>query len=209
MKDLIIIGSGGHARSVIDSVILKNQLRISGVIDIHNEENTKEKILGFPILGGMKCLEKINPEKTAIFLAIGDNKIRKKISIIVENHGFDSVNVLHPQAYVSQKASLGKGNFVGAFTNIGPGAEIGNYCLVNTSANLEHEVSVGDFCQFGPGAIVCGRSNISDDVFVGASAVVKDKISIPTGVVIGAGAVVTKKITEKNSIFIGVPARKV
>jgi len=209
MKDLIVIGSGGHARSVIDAAMLSSQLNISGVLDIDFEEDTEEKILGVPVLGGMGFLKKISPEKTAIFLAVGDNKIRKKISQIVEGHGFKSVNIVHPQACVSKEALFGNGNFVGAFANVGPGVKVGNYCILNTSSNLEHEVTVGNFCQFGPGAMVCGRSSISDNVFVGAGGIVIDKISIPDEVVIGAGAVVTKNITNPNSTYIGTPARKV
>ena len=209
MKDLIVIGSGGQARSVIDIVMLNNQLNISGILDINFEGDIEEKILGVPVLGGMESLKKISPEKTAIFLAIGDNKIRKKISQIIEGRGFKSVNIVHPQAYVSKEALIGNGNFVGAFANVGPGVKVGNYCLLNTLSNLEHEVSVGNFCQFGPGAMVCGRSSISDNVFVGAGGIVIDKISISAGVVIGAGAVVTKNLSDLNSTYIGVPARKI
>lgn len=208
MKELIVIGSGGHARSVIDAVILNGEQNITGVLDVDFEEGMTETIFGVPILGSMEHLKKISPEKTAIFLAVGDNETRKKISHIIEDQGYKSVNVVHPQAYVSKEAFLGNGNFVGAFANIGPGVNVGNYCLLNTLSNLEHEVTVGNFCHFGPGAVVCGRSSISDNVFVGAGGIIIDKISIPAGVVIGAGAVVAKNCVDVNGTYIGVPARK-
>lgn len=209
MKDLIVIGSGGHARSVIDAAMLNSQLNISGVLDINFEEERNEEILGVPLLGGIRYLEKICPEKTAIFLAVGDNRTRKRIALTVEDYGLETINIVHPQAYICDEALLGNGNFVGAFANVGPGVKIGDYCILNTSSNLEHEVSVGNFCHIGPGAMICGRSRISDNVFVGAGGVVIDKISIPAGVVIGAGAVVTKNLSDLNSTYIGLPARKV
>ena len=53
MKNLVIIGSGGHARTVIDTAKLNSLQKIIGVLDIHFKENKKEKILGVPVLGGM------------------------------------------------------------------------------------------------------------------------------------------------------------
>jgi len=209
MKDLIIIGSGGHARSVIDAAIAAKKLSIYGVLDVNFEVNKNEKILGVPILGGLQYLEKISPNNAVVFLAIGDNKARKRISTIIEECGFKSVNIVHPKAYISEYAVLGNGNFIGAFSNIGPYARIGNYCIVNTLANIEHEVTVGDFCQFGPSSVVCGRSSIDENVFIGAGSRIIDKISISNGVIIGAGAVVVKSIAEYNSKYVGIPARKI
>jgi sugar O-acyltransferase (sialic acid O-acetyltransferase NeuD family) len=209
MKDLIVIGSGGHARTIIDTAKLNSLLNITGVLDIHFKENIKEKILGVPILGGMQYLEKISPDHTVVFLAVGDNKIRKTLSTVIDEHGFKSINIAHPKAYISEYATLGNGNFVGAFANIGPNSRIANYCIVNTLATIEHEVRISDFCQFGPGSIVCGRSSIDENVFIGAGSKVIDNISISTGVTIGAGAVVIKNITEHNTKYAGVPARKI
>ena len=208
MNDLIIIGSGGHARSVIDTVTLNDKFNICGVLDINFEASSNEKILGFSVLGGLELLKSFSPKTTVIFLAVGDNETRKKISLLTEYNRFETTNIVHPQAYVSENALLGAGNFIGAFANIGAGAEIGNHCLMNTFSNLEHDVKVGDFCQFSPGSIVCGRSVISDNVFVGAGGIILDKISVSNGVIVGAGAVVTKNITDLNSTFVGVPARK-
>lgn len=209
MKDLIVIGAGGHARSVIDAALLNSELSISCVLDIDFIEGVDEEIFGVPVLGGVSYLERISPDESVIFLALGDNKVRKRVSHIIENYGFESVNIVHPRASVSREAALGTGNFIGAFANIGPGVKVGNYCLLNTLSNLEHEAIIGDFCQLGPNAMVCGRSNISDNVFVGAGGIILDNISLPVGVVIGAGAVVTKNFSASNSTYIGVPARKV
>jgi len=209
MKDLIVIGSGGHARTVIDVAKLNSLLNIIGVLDIHFKENREEKILGVPVLGGLEYLEKISPDRAVVFLAIGDNKIRKIISTVIDEYGFKSVNIAHPKAYISEYAVLGDGNFIGAFANIGPNSRIESYCIVNTLANIEHEVSIADFCQLGPGSIICGRSNIDENVFIGAGSKIIDNISISADVIIGAGAVVTMNIAESNAKYVGVPARKI
>lgn len=208
MKDLIVIGSGGHARAVIDTAKLNSLLNITGVLDINFEENVNENILGVPVLGGMQYLKKINPGRTFVFLAIGDNKTRKFISSVIHEYGFRSINVVHPKAYISEFSTLGNGNLVGAFANIGPNSRIANYCIVNTLANIEHDVSIADFSQLGPGSVVCGRSSIDENVFIGAGSKIIDNISISAGVTVGAGAVVTMNILEPNTKYAGVPARK-
>jgi sugar O-acyltransferase (sialic acid O-acetyltransferase NeuD family) len=209
MKDLIIVGSGGHARSVIDAVLMTNQLPILGVLDICTETHKEEKVLGIPVIGNLKHLEKISPNDVVLFLAIGNNSTRRWASVVCSSYGFKSINIVHPLAYISKFASLGHGNFIGAFANIGAGARIGNYCIVNTLANIEHEVNSGNFCQFGPASTICGRTSVGDDVFVGAGATIIDRLFISSRVIVGAGAVVTKSIAQSGNKYIGVPARRI
>lgn len=209
MKELIIIGAGGHARTVIDTAKLNSSLNIIGVLDINHGENIGEKILGVPVLGGVQYLEKISSERAVVFLAIGDNRIRKNFSTVIHEKGFKSVNIRHPKAYISEYAILGTGNFIGAFANIGPNSNIADFCIVNTQANVEHEVSLANFSHLGPGSIVCGRSSIDENAFVGAGSRIIENISISAGVKIGAGAVVTMSIQEPNTQYVGAPARKI
>lgn len=209
MKDLVIIGAGGHARTVIDTAKLNSFLNITGVLDINIGAHVKEEILGVPVLGGVQHLEKISPARTIVFLAIGDNRTRKKFSTVIEERGFKSINILHPKAYISDYAILGNGNFIGAFANIGPDSKISDFCIVNTQANVEHEVSIANFSHLGPGSVVCGRSIIDENAFIGAGSRIIENISISAGVKIGAGAVVTMDIVDSNTQYAGIPARKI
>ncbi|MGN0506561.1 MAG: hypothetical protein ACI4FZ_08370 [Lachnospiraceae bacterium] len=73
MEKLILIGAGGYAKSVLDSVDIYNY-EITGFID---EFSNNAEHLGYPILA--HSLDELkNNKKYVYFIAIGNN-IRRKI----------------------------------------------------------------------------------------------------------------------------------
>ena len=49
MKKLLIIGGGGHAKSLIDNVFSTNIYNPIGIID--KKKQVGEKVLGIPVIG--------------------------------------------------------------------------------------------------------------------------------------------------------------
>lgn len=73
MKKLIIVGAGGYAKSVLDSVDHMN-FQMVGFLDYIKSKGEKHQ--GFPILGNtIDCI--VNPEDYVYFVAIGNNAKRK------------------------------------------------------------------------------------------------------------------------------------
>lgn len=73
MEKLILIGAGGYAKSVIDSIDYFNY-ELVGFVDEYTNEN---RHLDIPILAA-SIDELKNPEKYVYFIAIGNNKNRKR-----------------------------------------------------------------------------------------------------------------------------------
>lgn len=72
MKKLIIVGAGGYAKSVLDSVDHMNFQMVGFLDDIKSKG---EEHQGFPILGNtIDCI--VNPEDYVYFVAIGNNAKR-------------------------------------------------------------------------------------------------------------------------------------
>lgn len=193
---LVIVGCGGHARSVADVYLLNNPNAEIVFVD----ENAKdgEKILGFFVL---KTYE-IKDEK--VFVAIGDNEKRadelKKYS--------NAETIVSKTAQIGKEVILDKGVFVAHQAHIGVGSKIGEGTIINSSALVDHEVQIGKNCHIAPNTTICGRCSIGDNVFFGAGATVIDKIKITDNVIIGAGSVVVKNINDKGT-YVGNPARKI
>ena len=208
MRNLILIGSGGHSRPVLSTIQINKKFNLVGIIDLKFNNKNKENILGIPIVGPISFLEKTNHLDTSIFLAIGDNNLRKSLS---ENHvvkKFELINVIHPLAYIDASCKLGSGNFIGPFAHLGPKSIIGSGNIINTYANVEHEVNVGNFSQIAPGAQILGRCHIGNQVFMGSSSTLIEGLSVADNTTVGAGAVVTKNIIDQGNTYIGVPAKK-
>ncbi len=206
MKDLIIFGSGGHARSVIAVAKINKKWNILSIVDF-NFNGTKEFINNIPVKNFDQIIKNINPLETDAFIAIGNNYERFNVFKNIEKYKFSFPNLIHPLACLDSSSQVGNGNYIGQFSNLGPFAKIGDFNIINTYANIEHEVSIENFNQISPGAIICGRSNLKCKTFMGANSVIIEKLKIAADTTIGAGAVVIKDIEFPNKTYIGVPAR--
>ena len=209
-KSSIIIGTGGHAKSIISLIKRNNDFNIEGLIDLSKDFDKKETILGFPILGNLKKLDELMSNKIlSYFLAIGDNKIRKDIFNFLKKKGLNMPNLIDKNSHLDSTCKIGIANIIFYNSYIGPLVKIGNNNILNTSCIIEHDSSVANNCHLAPKSIICGKSYLGDSCFIGANATVINNIKICSNVTIGAGSTVIKSIENEYSKFVGSPARQI
>ncbi len=201
MTKVNVIGSGGHARSVI-AIALQNAIEVAGVYDNSFVPGRKEEI--FP---GLLLKGKIAdvPSQLPVILAVGDNSLRK--SYFEELNIFEST-LTHQTAFIDPTVTPKSGNIFFGNSFVNAKARIGRNNIINTRAIIEHECTIGDHNHISVNSVLCGRVNIGNLCFVGASATILDNIEVCDNAIIGAGAVVTKSIKEPG-VYIGIPARRI
>ncbi|MBS6559183.1 MAG: NeuD/PglB/VioB family sugar acetyltransferase [Clostridiales bacterium] len=200
MKKLILIGAGGHSKSVVDS-IEKLQYKLCGFID----ENKKGVHLGLPIFGTQ--IEDIpNYKEFSYFVSIGDVGYRKMWFDKIIDKGLNVINIIDSSAIISSSARIGIGNFVGKMAVINADAEIGNNNIINTKALIEHECKVGDHNHLSTNSVINGNVIVEDSIFMGSSSVCNGQLKIGHGSVIGSGSVIIEDVPEMVTV-VGVPAR--
>lgn len=200
---LIVFGSGGHAKVLIDAAE-KQGFKQMLVID-DAQQNWGNQIMGYPILGGREALLQMHNRPPAI-TAVGDNSARITISTWMESHGFPLIAVVHPSAQVGRGVQIGRGSFLVAGSVINSGAVIGTNVIVNTGATVDHDCIIGDGAHLAPGAHVCGGVEIGAGSFLGVGAVVVPSVHIGTNCIVGAGSTVLFDVPD-NSRVAGIPAR--
>ena len=205
LNKLIIIGAGGHCRSVLSAAKSMQTWEDYKVIDF-NFSKQNEQIMGFNVLPFNKISE-LNGKNVDFFIAVGDNSLRKSIFKKISNLKCNFVNIQHPNALIDSHSKIGTGNYFGQFSNIGACANMGNFNIINSFGNIEHEVIIGNFNHLAPSSTICGRSELKNGVFIGSKAVVIEKIKIAENTIIGAGSVVLKSVNEANKKLVGIPAR--
>jgi len=203
MEDIILIGYGGHAKSVADCIEGSNKYRIIGYTDI------KETDCQYKYLGTDDELEKLYASgitKAVVTIGdIGDARLRvKKIQLLL-SIGYELPVIIDHSAIVAESATIGMGTFIGKGSIINTGSRIGKGCIINTGAILEHECRIGDYSHISVGAVVCGEVSVGDQSFVGANSTVCQCLSIGNNVRVGAGAVVICDIAD-GCTAVGVPA---
>lgn len=196
MKKLIIIGAGGHGRVVSETAKL-NGYEVIDFLDDADNQATVGKVADF-----IKYICDFE-----FIVAIGNNKVRMKIQSDLKKSGANIVSLVHPNATVSESASIGKGTVVMAGAVINAGAVVGDGAIINTCASVDHDCRIGNFSHISVGARICGTVEIGDCTWIGAGATVINNINICGGSTVGAGAVVVKDINISGT-YVGVPAEK-
>jgi UDP-N-acetylbacillosamine N-acetyltransferase len=201
-KEIIIMGAGGQARSLIP-LLNQNNFSIHGILDETFDPGKQESILNIKLIGAFVHFKHNMP----VVLAIGDNRKRMEL---FEQFRSDVLrdNLCHATSFIDPDATIGISNQIFGRCFINSKAIIGDNNIINTGSILEHEVKVGSHNHVSVGSILCGRVSIGDRCFIGAGAVVIDKLSICSDVIVGANSVVIDHITEPG-VYVGNPARKI
>lgn len=197
---LVILGFGGHARSVADVAIAAGIQHLRFV-----DPNAKpgEILAGFPVV---PRLDGPVAKGWLLFPAAGDNALRaSQVAALADQ---DLLHTLaSPRAYMGLSAMVGRGTLVAHHAHLGPMSVVGMGCIINTGAIVEHESRVGDFCHISVNATIAGRSRVGNRSFVGAGAIVIDGIDIGDDITIGAGSVVVHSLADPG-VYVGNPARR-
>lgn len=200
---LLIIGASGHGKVCADIALQMNTWDEIAFLD--DDEKIKES-LGLKVIGKssdvLKYLNNYN-----IFVAIGNNKIRKKIKEEIEALNASIPILIHPSAIVGKEVTIGTGTVVMAGVIINCCTKIGESCIINTGAIIDHDNNIEDFVHISPGANIAGTVKICKGTWLGIGSVVSNNVNICSGCTIGAGAVVVKDIDEVG-IYVGVPVRR-
>ncbi len=197
---LLILGFGGHARSVAGVAIAAGYQSLR-FIDANAQEG--EQFLGFPVersYGGPL------PTGWSALPASGDNHQRHQQILSILEAGWTLDTLIAPNATVSVGATIGAGCFIAHHAHIGPMATIGMGCIINTGAIVEHDCTVGNYSHVSVNSSMAGRCHLGDFVLLGTGATIIDKMTIASEITIGAGGVVTASLSRPGT-YVGIPVR--
>ncbi len=202
MEKLIILGTGGHARSVMDILLQNENFDIVGCIG-----PDASAVLGRPVIGNDNDLGQIFSKGIRnIFIALGDNHRRNELFEKVTGIGFRPINVISEYAIISPRVELGLGICVMAGAVINVDTMIGDNCIINTRCSIDHNCSIGRSSHIAPGVTLSGTVRTGEGVHIGTGSCVIDGINIGDWAYIGGGAAVVKDIPA-GVLAYGVPAR--
>lgn len=199
---IYIVGAGGHAKVVIDALLLSG---VSG--DRIRLTDGDEKLAGTRVLEWTVTVPAVRDDmRDACFhVAIGHAGIRARLHAQLLAFGGRPVTIVHPRATVSSHAVLGQGVFVAAHGIVAPSASLGDGVIVNHGAVVDHDCEVGRFSHIAPASTLAGAVRIGEGVLIGAGARLLPSVHVGDRSVIGAGAVVLENVPAAQ-IYVGVPA---
>jgi sugar O-acyltransferase (sialic acid O-acetyltransferase NeuD family) len=205
-EKIILIGGGGHCKSVIDTIESEGRFDIAGIVDVPGKLH--EKILGYEIFANDTDIQRLAGEYRYFFITVGlirDFRPRLNMYEKLKALGCEMPVVISPRAYVSPHATIAPGTLVMPFAFINAGVSIGPNCIVNTSSIVEHDTIIGANNHISTGCVVNGTCIIGDNNFLGTNATLLNNLVVGNNNLIGASSVVVKNVGDGLKLF-GNPA---
>ena len=202
MRELFIVGAGGFGREAVWTVERINnaaQQPLWNVIGFSDDDPAKASgnFEGYPMLGS---IEKASADHSgaSVFIAIGDNSIRRDIYRRLRGHDFPAL--IDPSAQVSPTTEFRHGTYIAVEAVVSVGTEIGKFVIINARAGVGHDSVVGDFANIAPGVSLSGHTRIGEGAFMGTNSCTAPGMTVGDGAVVACGTPVLKDVAPGTTL---------
>ena len=202
MKQLLLVGGGGHCRACIDVVEAEGVFQVRGVVQ--PVADASGHVLNYPVVGSDDDLEALLLETPHALVTVGQIKspaTRMRLFKLLKAHDAILPAIASPTSYRSPHASIGEGTILMHGSVVNASAEVGANCIINSHALVEHDATVASHCHIATGVRVNGGVRIGKGSFVGSGAIIKEGVEIGERVIIGAGETVLRDIPSGMTVI--------
>lgn len=203
MNRLAILGASGHGKVVADTAECCGW-QVIEFFDDAWPQTTRNG--AWNVVGDTVLLKAALHTYDGVLVAIGNNHIRHRKLLELEEEGARICSLVHPAATVSRYALLESGSVVFAGVVVNADARIGMGAILNTGCSIDHDCVLGASVHVSPGARLAGGVRIGDLSWIGIGASVRQLVQVGSQVTVGAGTVVISDVSDLLTVA-GVPAR--
>lgn len=157
-RTLMVLGAGGHGRSVAEAALLGGDW--DEVIFLDDSWPQVSQALGCEILGKIDAIDQLALRCHGAIAAVGNNTVRQQWIGLIERAGIELVTVVHPRAWVSPSAKVGVGTAIMAGAVVGTVATVGLGAIINANATVDHDVVMDELSHIGVGVQLAGGVRI-------------------------------------------------
>ena len=197
MKNLIIIGAGGHGKSV--GWVAKTTKKWKNIYFLDDKISNKQ------VLG--KFADRIKFKDQDFFIGVGDNKLRKELYLSLKKDGYSLPSIISPSSDITS-AKVGNGSIIMNRCLINVDTIIEEGVIINNQVLIEHDCLISSFVHLSPSVNIAGSTKIGELSWIGIGSIIIQKLNIASNVIVGAGSTVIDSI-QKAGTYVGTPARLV
>lgn len=208
MKHLIVLGASGFAIDLCEfakeSLGYGTDFDIKGFMDktpcYYEKYNPPYPYLGYE--------DNYEIQKDDVFVcAIGQQKIKIDCITKLKQRNAVFVNLIHKKAYISPYSKMGEGNIFFVNTQLGAGAIIGDFNLVQNNAIIAHDCIVGNYNRIDCNVMCVGGIKIGDNTVIHTNSVINHRVCIGDNATVAACSFVTRNV-KNNSTVLGNPSKE-
>lgn len=182
MEKLLLVGAGGFGRVTLEHASKEYNCTFL-------DDGDAEFVDDVPVFGGTDEMGIFFPEYKFLLVTIGNNSLRERLYKQAEAIGYNFPTIIHPSAYISPRAHIGKGTIILNNVVIQNNAKCGDGCILNPGVELHHDSTVGNYCLIYTNSVIRSLTHVGDRVWIGSTATVSTSETVPTDTVIEDGGV--------------------
>lgn len=200
MEKIVLVGCGGHAKSIVDAIESQGVYEIAGFVGTIDDKTflyNKYKVIGSD--SDFDSIHRSGVKNAFVCVGfMGEGKIRNILFEQLKKTGYVLPSVIDKTAAIAQDAKIEEGVFVGKNAVINSNAVVDRMSIINTAAVVEHDCRVGEFSHISVGAVLCGNVSIGANSMIGANATVIQGNTIGDNVIVGAGSIVLTDLDDNQ-----------
>ena len=152
MKRLLILGAGQYGKVAYE--IARAMEQFDGIAFLDDNSETA--------VGKLSDYKKLKNDYDSAIVAIGNAGMRLGFIERLTESGYDIPVMIHPKAYVSPSAVIGKGSFIEPMAVVHTDVVIGIGAIVSAGTIINHNAVIGDGCHLDCGTVIKAREIIED-----------------------------------------------
>lgn len=192
MRCLLIVGAGGHGRSVAEAALATGNFDTLGFVD--DAAQTVTQVWDYPVWGTTSNLTRYRIHADVAIVALGNNALREKLCEQLQAAGFELATIIHPSAIVSPRAKIGTATVIMAGAIVGTEACLGKGVIINSGAIVDHHAQVHDYGHLGVNACVAGGAVLGRGAWIQAGSALGYGVKVVANTVLLPGTALPKTV---------------
>lgn len=200
-KSVIVIGAGGHARVLLDTLVRRN-VNVIGLVT--PDKTIGSECFGFNVLGDDSIVSLYESNEVLLVNGIGslpDKTVRSNVADQMKKQGYKFASVIHPSAIIAKDVEIEDGVQIMANVVVQSGSTIGEDSIINTGVCIDHDCAIESNCHIAPGVTISGGVRIGKSSHLGTGTIVVQNISIGSKCVIAAGSVIYRDVVDNTRLI--------
>ncbi|EEH69372.1 MULTISPECIES: PglD-related sugar-binding protein [Acinetobacter] len=166
---LLILGAGGHGKSVAEAALLSGQWR--SIVFADDSWPQRTEVAGFPIVANIDKIPTLISTITAAIPAVGNNQVRQAWFQKLKDLGIPIATIIHPSAIISSRTMVGEGVCILAGCIVGIDVRVEDGVIVNITSAIDHDCMIGMFSHLSVGVKITGNKEVAPFTFLAAGSV--------------------------------------
>lgn len=118
-------------------------------------------------------------EYTKIFIAIGNNEVRERLTLQAKEIGYEVINLISKYTHISSYATLSMGCVIFPYVVIEANATIGEGCIITANTTINHDVVIQDYCLIYSQSVIRPNTVIERLTRIGNGCIVMFGVHVP------------------------------